>query len=290
MVETVGNQGGGSPVGARLRSAREAKGLSLQEVATQTRIPIRHLEHIEKGEWDALPAATYSVGFARSYATSVGLDAAEVGQELRQELGIARNPSSSPALSFYEPADPARVPPRSIATIAVVLIVLIVGGYLFWRSQAVGDTTPEPQLVETQAPAAQPKAAGPQPQQAAPATGPVVLTAIEDVWLRIYEANGGPSLYQGTLKAGERYEVPAGATAPQIRTGRPQALRVTVGATQIPPLGAPEKTISNVSLRAADLSAFAQGQPAPGAAPATPAPGAAPAPAPAAGAAATPED
>jgi cytoskeletal protein RodZ len=106
MVETIGNPGGGSAVGERLRTTREAKGVSLQEVATQTRIPIRHLEHIERGEWDALPAATYSVGFARSYATTVGLDPAEVGQELRQELGIARNPSSGPPPRITSPPIP----------------------------------------------------------------------------------------------------------------------------------------------------------------------------------------
>jgi hypothetical protein len=112
-----------------------------------------------------------------------------------------------------------------------------------------------------------------------------VLTAIEDVWFRITEANNGPKLYEGILKAGERYEVPAGAAAPQIRTSRAQALRVTVGGTEIPPLGPPEKLITNVSLRAADLAARAGGQPAPtGAAPVTGAPP------PAAGASATPED
>ncbi|HEX8579646.1 MAG TPA: RodZ domain-containing protein [Allosphingosinicella sp.] len=282
MVEAVGDQVGGSPVGERLRAAREEKGLTLQEVASQSRIPIRHLEHIERGEWEALPAPTYSVGFARSYATIVGLDAAEVGQELRAELGIARQQTASPATSFYEPADPARVPPRSIAWIALALIVLLVAAYLIWRNQAVGDAPLEPQLTEAEAPAAQ----APQPhaaQQApAAATGPVVLSAIEDVWLRVYEAGGGAALYQGTLKKGERFEVPATATAPQIRTGRPQALQVTVGSTVIPPLAAPEKTISNVSLKAADLVART-GQTAPGAAAGAPA---ASAPVPAA----TPED
>jgi cytoskeletal protein RodZ len=277
MVETVGNEGGGSTVGERLRTTREEKGITLQEVASQTRIPIRHLEHIERGEWAALPAATYSVGFARSYATVVGLDPAEVGQELRGELGIARN-QPSPATSFYEPADPARVPPRWVAIVAVVLIALLVGGYLLWRNQAVGDDALEPQLVETQVPAGQQPQAAQQPQQpAAPATGPVVLTATQDVWFRITEANGGAKLYEGILKAGDRYEVPAGATAPRIRTSRAQALRVTVGGSEVPPLGPPERLISDISLRAADLAARAGGQPAP-------------APAPAAGASATPED
>jgi cytoskeletal protein RodZ len=282
-METVGNQGGGSPVGERLRTAREAKGITLPEVASTTRIPIRHLEHIERGEWGALPAATYSVGFARSYATCVGLDPAEVGQELRQELGISRNNTASPAASYYEPADPARVPPRWVAIVAVVLIALLVGGYLLWRNQAVGDQSLEPQLVETQA-VPQPQNAQPI-QQAPAATGPVVLTALEDVWFRVTEAQGGAKLYEGILKAGNRYEVPATAAAPQIRTSRAQALRVTVGGTQIPPLGPPEKLITNVSLRAADLAARVAGQPAP----AGVAPGAA-APPPANGAAAIPED
>jgi transcriptional regulator with XRE-family HTH domain len=273
MVDTVGTHPGGSPVGERLRLAREQKGISLIDVASQTRIPIRHLEHIERGEWDALPAATYSVGFARSYATVVGLDSAEVGQELRQELGIARIPTASPAAAYYEPADPARVPPRSIALIAGILIVLLVAGYMLWRSQAVGDAPDEPQLVEAEAPVQQTQ---PQPQAAAPATGPVVLTAIQDVWMRVSDGNGGAALYQDILKAGQRYEVPATAAAPQLRTSRPQALRVTVGSAVIPQLGEPEKLISNVSLKAADLAARAGGQAAPAAAAPTPAPPARP--------------
>ena len=271
MVEAVGIQGGGSPVGERLRAAREAKSIALEDVASQTRIPIRHLEHIERGEWDALPAATYSVGFARSYATVVGLDPAEVGGELRQELGIARNPNhSSPAAAYYEPADPARVPPRSIALIAAVLIVLLVAGYLLWRNQAVGDAPAEPQLVETQAPVGQPQA---QPaQQAQAATGPVVIAAAEDAWLRVYEAGGRPVLREGILKAGERYEVPSTAVAPQLRTSRPQALRITVGATQIAQLGPAEQLVADVSLKAPDLVARSQGQPAAPAAPGATAP------------------
>src|SRR5438105_3469498 len=54
-------------VGERLRAAREEKGLSLEDIAAQTRIPRRHLESIETAEWDALPAPTYTTGFAKSY-------------------------------------------------------------------------------------------------------------------------------------------------------------------------------------------------------------------------------
>lgn len=251
------DQSFGNPIGERLRVAREEKGLSLDDVARQTRIPIRHLQHIERGEWDSLPAPTYTVGFARSYANAIGLDGAALGAELREQIGGARSGQTTPVAAYYEPADPARVPPRSIAIVAAVLAVLLIAGYLFWRSSAVDD----PSTDESQIVAAEPAPAPATPRPAAQPTlanGPVVLTAAEDVWLRVYEA-GGQTLYQGTLKGGERYEIPAAAQAPQIRTGRANALRVTVGQTQIPPLGPPERTISDVSLRPADLLARVQG-------------------------------
>ena len=47
-------------VGDRLRSAREIKGLTVEEVARETRVPSRHLETIENGDLSRLPAAPYS--------------------------------------------------------------------------------------------------------------------------------------------------------------------------------------------------------------------------------------
>jgi cytoskeleton protein RodZ len=261
--ELIGTSGSGASVGERLREAREKKGITLDEVARQTRIPVRHLEHIEKSEWDAMPAATYSVGFARSYGNAVGLDGAALGAEVRQELGLSRAPASGPA-AFYEPADPARVPPRWIAVVAVVVAILLVGGYLLWRSSAVGDGTPaDIAAAESAAPpaAAPPGPAAARPAQPAPAPvagGPVALTASEDVWLRIDEPGQPKALFQGTLKAGQRYEVPATALAPRLRTGRANVLQVTVGGRPVPPLGPPERTVSNVSLKAADLAGRAQ--------------------------------
>src|SRR5687767_15121761 len=181
MDESTQDQLFGIPVGERLRAAREEKGMSLEDVARQTRIPIRHLEHIERGEWDALPAITYSVGFARSYANVVGLDGPAIGAELREQLGgLPRGQTAVPA--YYEPADPARVPPRSLAIVALLIGLLLVAGYLFWRSRAVDDPSVEETPI-VDAPAA-PRAAGPAPGPA-PATGPVTVTATEEVWLRI---------------------------------------------------------------------------------------------------------
>src|SRR5205809_2855820 len=84
-----------SPVGERLRAAREEKGLSLEDVAAQTRIPRRHLESIESADWNNLPAPTYTIGFARSYASSVGLDRTDIADQLRAEMGGQRTTTQS---------------------------------------------------------------------------------------------------------------------------------------------------------------------------------------------------
>jgi hypothetical protein len=95
-----------------------------------------------------------------------------------------------------------------------------------------------------------------------------VLTAIADVWLRIYD-DSGERMKDGLLKKGEAFTLPAQARNPMILTGRPQALSVTVGGRAVPPLGPADRTIADVPISAAALLARATTQPAP--APAVPA-------------------
>ena len=245
-------------IGERLQEAREAKGLSLEDVASQSRIPIRHLQHIEREEWDALPAITYCVGFVRSYGNIVGLNGAELGRELRERLGGTR--TRAPAAEYYEPADPARVPPKSLAIIAAVLAVVLIVGYAIWRSSL--DDPEDPPAVAAPETKASPQArpAAPQPTQPQSLAGqPVTLVATEEVWLRISEGSGGAALFQGTMTPGQRFQIPPTAQRPVLRTGRPQVLRVSVGARDLGPIEPVERTVSDVSLRAEDVAARLQG-------------------------------
>ena len=268
MAETDQDYSPDLPIGERLRLAREAKGVSLDEVASQTRIPVRHLQHIETGDWEALPAITYSVGFVRSYGNIVGLDGPALGQELRAQLGGGGR-RTGPMPEYYEPADPARVFPRWLAITAVVMGLLMLGAYLMWRSglDESAEVAPEPQNVVAEAQAI------PQPSQPAPASAagqPVTLTARAQVWLRVSEQGGG-TIEERTLAAGETYQVPATARQPVLRVGAPEALQVKVGQTEIPQLGPSGQPVGNVGLRPEELMARAGG-----AAPAPPAPAPAP--------------
>lgn len=272
-----------STPGAKLRAAREAQGLSLQDVATRTRIAQRQLEAIERDDYSALPGIPYAVGFARAYARSVELDEVEIAADVRNavhnsELGANR-------YEAFEPADPARVPSRGLAWTAAVIVLLLIGGYTLWRTQLLTPPTSEEIAAEEAKPAAaQPNRAA---RPAAPVIQTVLFTANDDVWLRIYD-EAGTRLKDGLMKKGESFTLPANARNPMILTGRPQALTVTVNGKAVPPLGAPDRTISDVPVSAAALLArgapTAAAGPAAGAAPqvapaATPARPASPAPA-----------
>jgi len=268
-----------APVGEQLRAAREKQGLSLEDVASQTRIPRRHLENLEIGDWSQLPAPTYTIGFAKSYAGAVGLDRAEIGEQLRAEMGGYRPETASQEV--FQPADPARSMPKGLvfgALIAVVALFLIFS-WLHNRSLA-----PAPQEIPaattTQAPAPQQQPAQPQPQAAPAANGPVVLTATDQSWIQI--TDNGKTLFSGLLQPGQTYQVPPTATAPKLKAGKPETLKITVGNAVAPPVGPSGKVAANVSLLGPDLmkgpAAVSGPQPAPAAAAPPPAapPGTAP--------------
>lgn len=242
QVEPIG--AGAGSAGEQLRAARTASGQSLADVASRTRIPQRHLEAIERDDFNALPSTTYSVGFARAYARTVGADEVGIAAAVRHQLehsGRERHEYQA-----FQPADPARVPPRFLAWTAAIIAVLILAGFAWWRSSlgsAEGVQIAEPAPPPAAAPAARQTAA----TMTAPTAGPVVLTATDAVWIKVTDSSG-KALVQKELKAGETYEVPPGAAEPKLTFSRPEALTVTVGGVAMPPLGPPARLVKNAVL------------------------------------------
>ncbi len=261
-------------VGERLAEARRAAGLEVADIATRTRIPLRHLEALELGRYEELPGVTYCIGFAKSYARALDLDEVEIARDVRAELNTQ---GGRAAPEYFEPADPARVPPRTLAWTLVILILLVGGGYTVWRTMLMnGLDGRDPAAIAAGTETIDaPTAVGGTAQRARPTavpSGEVVLTATDTVWLRISDA-GQQRLFEKEMQPGERYQVPSNANDPRILTGRPDALRVTVGGQEVAPLGPPQATIRDVAISAAALTARAATPPAQGGAP-----GAAPGP------------
>lgn len=254
-------------VGEQLKAAREEKKLSLEDIAAQTRIPQRHLESIENGEWDKLPAPTYTIGFAKSYASSVGLDRTAIGDQLREEMGGQRFATSQ--AEVFEAADPARTMPRwlVIGAVLAVILLIVVMSWLNRRSlQPDEAAAPPPSTVSTPAPAQQQATA---PAVPAAAQGPVTLTATAPSWIQVKDQ--GKTLFEGQLAAGQSYSVPQAAVAPVLRAGAPETLKVTVGTATAPPVGPAGKVAANVSLLGPDLMRGPAAPPPAAPAPANPA-------------------
>jgi cytoskeleton protein RodZ len=236
-------------VGEQLKAERERLELSLSDLAAKTRVPMRHLDAIEKSDFGALPGTTYTLGFARSYASAVGMDAAKVNADLRVELAQGGHDGYQAPAQNYEPADPSRVPSRKLAWAAAAVGIIVVAAYLVWRSMALES----PIDVAAPRPLEQ-KASVTAATTAAPTSGAVVITATDEVWVKVYDAED-KRLFENEMKAGDSFTVPPDANKPMIVTGRPQVLNVTVGGKPVPPLGAADKTIADVEVSAAALLA-----------------------------------
>lgn len=78
-----------SGVGAELRDARLAIGASIEDMSEHLRISRRYLSALEEGRTRDLPGPTYALGFVRSYAQSLGLDAEELTRRFRDGAGAA---------------------------------------------------------------------------------------------------------------------------------------------------------------------------------------------------------
>ncbi|PAX51163.1 helix-turn-helix domain-containing protein [Brunnivagina elsteri] len=61
-------------IGVYLRQAREEKAISIEEVATHTRIRAAFIEAIEQGRAEDLPEAVFVQGFMRRYCDAIGID------------------------------------------------------------------------------------------------------------------------------------------------------------------------------------------------------------------------
>ncbi|MFL0357506.1 RodZ domain-containing protein [Erythrobacter sp. GH1-10] len=255
--------------GQRLRSAREEQRLDIAHVAAETRIPQRHLETIEAGDYSELPSRTYAIGFARNYAKAVGLDENEIVNAVRDELSEGYSRQSALA-GGMEPGDPAKLPSAGLAWFgAFAALILVVGLVAFYSTyfatgdelpsivadaDEAGDTSADLAATPADATGATPTANG----RAIDLGGQVVFTALEDgIWVRFYE-EGGERLLEKQMNTGESFELPADASEPRINTGRPDALAITIDGRRVPKLAEEPITMGDTPISAAALLARAE--------------------------------
>lgn len=85
-------------VGARLRKAREARQLTIAEVASQLRLPKEVVEHLEQQDWARLHGRTYAHGYFSSYVKFLQLDYEELLEQFNQSYTEVDRPKTTPRL------------------------------------------------------------------------------------------------------------------------------------------------------------------------------------------------
>jgi len=119
----------------RLKKIRERAGISLDEIAKSTKVRKVYLEKLEEGKFDELPPDVYVKGFLRSYAGYLGIEPKDVITLYNKERGIQKNIEKlkAPKKKNKKVMAPALTITPRVFAIAFTLLLLVVGGWYFYR-------------------------------------------------------------------------------------------------------------------------------------------------------------
>lgn len=140
-----------------LREERERNGVTLKDIARRTRIPLRHLEELERGDIRQWPAGVYAKSWARDYAREAHIDPERVirivapvasveptieeikeVREERERTGADESPLA-PLLDLM----------RRFAAVVVVTLIVLAAIFFFMRGEERADDPRTPAPVGT---------------------------------------------------------------------------------------------------------------------------------------------
>ncbi|WP_328167241.1 helix-turn-helix domain-containing protein [Peribacillus simplex] len=115
-------------LGNRLKEAREAKGLSLEDLQELTKIQKRYLIGIEEGNYSMMPGKFYVRAFIKQYCEAVGLDSEEIFEQYKSEIPSVYSEELPEQLSRVQsrktiPAGDSKVVEMLPKILAVVLVI-----------------------------------------------------------------------------------------------------------------------------------------------------------------------
>jgi cytoskeleton protein RodZ len=132
---------GGAGPGARLRAAREQRGLALGAVAESLHVAPRLVTAMEADDFAAFDAPVYAKGFLRKYATVLGVPTDEVLAAYEALAAGPSQPTLIPAMNVATPK-PAYsslpLPMPQAAALIVAVLVLIAGAFWLWTARPHG--------------------------------------------------------------------------------------------------------------------------------------------------------
>jgi cytoskeletal protein RodZ len=233
-----------SNFGASFRQARESRGISLDQIAKQTRISTRFLNAIETEDFSLLPGGIFNRGFVRAFAEAVGLNPDQAVADY-ERLTSVREPSDVSSSASDRPSTGERyLYPIAIGVLAVAIAIF----YIVTRdSNQVSQISNEPEasLHVDSAPSSPPPpesqihSSSPAPDSEPPAKTLQALTldveAREKTWIKV--STDGNSVNPGeVLEPGMTRKFTAESSF-HISIGNAAGLTLKINDMPLKPLG-----------------------------------------------------
>jgi len=227
-------------LGEEFRSAREARGLTLSDVAEQIHIRSVYLNAIENEDWKAIGAPVYVRGFIRTYARFLGVDGEDAVARFNAAAPPER-PVQTAAIDYTD--DHERTGPSWLAILGGLVALLLVAFviYEYWQ-YAKGGTARKPVAAASAAP--QPAAAAPGSQSPVPSAAPsaspgaavhhqLAIRLTQRSWIRV--TVDGATKIEGIFPAGTARTFTGSAA--DVRAGNAGGVLVTVDGRSSGPMG-----------------------------------------------------
>ncbi len=228
-------------IGSRLRSARESKGISLEQAQKDTRISSRILSALENDRIaEIVSGPVYIKSFIKKYANYLGLDGPGLSESYTGE-----KPGFKDQISVLsKDANPGQFPVKKIVLfiIAIAALVLAVKLASFAVSRTAAFFKSRPKAVRKETP---PPAAKPAPNREKTTERPVInipkgdilvltVRSRADVYLKI--KSDGSLIFEGTLKKGseEKWEA---RNFFELSTSKAEYLTLDLNGTSLGSLG-----------------------------------------------------
>lgn len=238
-------------IGKTLRKAREKKGLSLEEAASQTRIHHNVLRDLEDGNFHLLPSPAYVKGFLKRYAEYLGLPSAALIDQY-----LSTHPQEPEQILVLKGKELPRLPLDKfiiVGTLVLILAIILTSGFFVFRALRLRKSvrpaqTSEPTVSSALTEPADVKKSIPTPLVSVKkVSGPLRLEifAEEDSWLEV--RCNGKLLFQGVLPKGSR-EIWQGEDKIRLQIGDAGALRLNLNGNPLGKLGREGEILREVVL------------------------------------------
>jgi cytoskeleton protein RodZ len=214
-------------LGARLRSARKARALTLEQVSQRLHLEESMLRAIEDDRYAALGAPVFVRGYLKAYAGLLGLPEQSVLDAYRQADPASVQPPKlvrdRDELPTVAPRPPGGLAMAGVGVLLLLLFLVFRPGGEDSAPQTAVPQVPEPVAVDT--PTAVPPAIAPVAVAPATEAGKLVLEFEQASWVEISDGSG--RLLSGEQPAGSR-QVVGGQPPFSVALGNASGVRLSV--------------------------------------------------------------